>query len=186
MTTPNNLPDPYIPVSQWTQGEALDDLKMHRRTDEKFDELAGWLQGWSTQFASFFVRLTTAGALPGTSVNSIPFNDVRYDTASGWSPPGGGGSGAFYSIPWNGQYLCGTQLTQNSPASQMEAVLAFSDGTTFGGAQKASATGISSGVSLPRRLTAGTQVFVWSPFAYTPDVSAGFIGNYLFVQQIGW
>lgn len=186
MSSPSNLPDPFIPASQWTQGEGIDDLKMHRRVDEPLDELAQWLQGWSTQFASFFARLTIGTALPGGSANQIPFNDVRYDTANAWTVAGGGGSGAFYTTPWGGQFISGCQLSQDSPASQMEAVLAFSDGTTFAGQQKASATGISSGTSVPRRLAAGTEIFAWSPFAFTPDVSAGFIANYLFVQQVGW
>lgn len=186
MSAPN-LPNPYIPSTQWTLGEGLDDLKMHRRVDEPLDYLAQqFLQSWSTQWASFFVRLSSGTAIPATAANSVPFNVPVIDTANAWTPPGGGFTNAFYTIPWDGQYISGFQLTQNSPTSQMQGVINFSDGVLVQSPLKNSVTGISTGISIPRRLTAGTTIFVWSEFAFTPDVTASFIANYFFVQQIGW
>lgn len=183
MSSPN-IQNPFLPASQWTQGEPIDDLIMHRRTDEQFDVLAAYIRQWSRQWASCWARMT----VPGVSVVAgaqVPFDQVRIDNASKFTP-GIGTAGGFYTTPWAGQYICGFQITQNGTASQMAGDLNLSDGRIIGTPVKASATSQSVGLSMPLRIAAGIEVFVTSTFALVPEVAAGYSANYMFVQQVGW
>lgn len=170
-----NISDPYLPSSQWLQGEGVDNTKLHQRVDVPLDALGVIDRAWGQQFDYFFGAYY-GGAL--TAGANIPFTALS-DTAGGWDTVADD-----YVIQNSGMFLIGGQI-RTGTASTLQAVVSHG-ATDYTGPKRASGTNVSAGVAVPIRAIAGDLITFSAVGAVTFDTTATYIANWFYVVGIGW
>lgn len=97
----SRVPNPLIPASQWTDGEPMDELKLHERVDVPLETLGGILRTMNGDLASFYGTL--APGIPSVSANTNISWTAQIDTAGGYVAP-------FYTPDTSGLYLIAINL----------------------------------------------------------------------------
>lgn len=181
---------------QWTHGEPVDDLKLHRRIDLPLEELGGIVRTWDSDLDYFYGVLNNGDAIPaGAAAGTGPFIPFRpiQDTAGpsinnatpGWLA----GGNNLYFTPSDGMYLISFMVCDGTARANQFYVLdhyassaAPGHGIYSTGFQPNIAQG-GDGFGVVEWLPKLTQIGVTASIATNV---AGIGNNWLFIQQLTW
>jgi hypothetical protein len=123
-----SLPFPFLPNSQWQDGEPINDVRLHQRVDEPLETLGQVARNHGTNWVSF--RGSKTGAITGSGTLGaalIPWTVIE-DTHNGWQP-----LDSSWHVPINARYLISCQIAQSTSVSGVNLWLA--GGTDAAGGQ---------------------------------------------------
>lgn len=171
---------PVTGTGQWTDGEAISDLLLHRRIDPPLDTLGAIGRSFGPELDRFRAVCPVSTAV--TAGASPPFV-VEEDTAAAFN-----GTAQQYVVPHDGVYLISAAMQPGSAAiagtlnvtsslTGMTGFFSYSMGGTAG-------TGQGPQIALPLRLKKGDTIGIVVNVAFTTSTIAG--TNFLMINQLTW
>lgn len=184
------LVTPTTGTGQWTQGEELDDLILHRRLDLPLEQLGSVARTWNQDLDSFYGAVPPSTVMGIGPVPFVPISNSIGAASAALATPGWDAVNDLFQIRYAGVYQISWSLVDTAGTAFRATMDLNGSGVLFPHSQQidlgrstTSATGGTSGM-IAKYLDAGSAIQAFVLTAITAPSSG--VWNWLNVQQLTW